>query len=133
MKKLVLGLAAVAAFTGSALAADLPARTYTKAPPMVAAVSSTDLLDVARGAGLRYVNDRSPGIRRLKSGKGMRYLDADGRSVRDPATLSRIKALAIPPAWTKVWISPRPDGHIQAIGFDDLKPVALRPTVIHAQ
>jgi DNA topoisomerase-1 len=86
---------------------------------MAAAVSLTDPINAARDAGLRYMTDRGPGIRRLKSGKGMRYLDPDGRPVRDPATLSRIKALAIPPAWTKVWISSSPDGHIQATGRDD--------------
>ncbi|HEU0034124.1 MAG TPA: DNA topoisomerase IB, partial [Kofleriaceae bacterium] len=59
-----------------------------------------------------------PGIRRLKRGRGFRYVSADGKAVRDPATLSRIRALAIPPAWTDVWISPDPDGHIQATGRD---------------
>ena len=86
---------------------------------MAAVVSPTDPVIAARDAGLRYVTDRSPGISRRKSGKGMRYLDPDGRPVRDPATLARIKALAIPPAWTKVWISPWPNGHIQATGRDD--------------
>jgi DNA topoisomerase-1 len=86
---------------------------------MAATASPTDPVTVARDAGLRYVTDRSPGIRRRKSGKGMRYLDPDGRPVRDATTLSRIKALAIPPAWTKVWISPWSNGHIQATGRDD--------------
>ncbi len=85
----------------------------------MATATPTDPMLVARDAGLRYVSDRSPGIRRQRSGKGMRYLDPDRRPVRDPATLSRIKALAIPPAWTKVWISPWPNGHIQATGRDD--------------
>jgi DNA topoisomerase-1 len=49
----------------------------------------------------------------------MRYLDADGRPIRDPSTLARIKALAIPPAWTDVWICPWPHGHIQATGRDE--------------
>src|SRR5690349_24537781 len=48
----------------------------------------------------------------------MRYLGVDGRPIRDPQTLARIKALAIPPAWTDVWISPWPNGHIQATGRD---------------
>ena len=74
---------------------------------------------VARDAGLRYVNDESPGIRRVKSGRSFRYVDPDGRPVRDPETLARIKALVIPPAWTEVWICPRADGHIQATGRDD--------------
>ncbi len=74
---------------------------------------------VAREAGLRYVSDRSPGIRRLRSGKSFRYEDPAGGAVRDRDTLDRIKALAIPPAWTEVWISPGADGHIQATGRDD--------------
>ena len=74
---------------------------------------------MARDAGLRYVNDESPGIRRLKSGRSFRYVNSDGRAVRDPETLARIKALVIPPAWTEVWICPRADGHIQATGRDD--------------
>jgi DNA topoisomerase-1 len=48
----------------------------------------------------------------------MRYLNVDGRPIRDPATLARIKALAIPPAWTEVWICPWANGHIQATGRD---------------
>ncbi len=74
---------------------------------------------IAKEAGLRYVSDDSPGIRRVKQGRSMRYVDPDGRAIRDPETLARIKALAIPPAWTDVWICPRPDGHIQATGRDD--------------
>jgi DNA topoisomerase-1 len=81
--------------------------------------SPTDPRGTARDAGLRYVSDREPGIRRIPAAKGMRYLGVDGRPVRDPQTLARIKALAIPPAWTDVWISPRADGHIQATGRDD--------------
>lgn len=84
-------------------------------------VESKDTSDpaaVAREAGLRHVSDESPGIRRVKRGRSMSYADADGRPVRDAATLARIKALAIPPAWTDVWICPRPDGHIQATGRD---------------
>ncbi len=80
--------------------------------------TAADPAAVARDAGLRYVNDESPGIRRLKSDRSFRYLDRDGRPIRDPETLVRIKALVIPPAWTEVWICPRPDGHIQATGRD---------------
>ena len=72
----------------------------------------------ARVAGLTYVNDEEPGIRRKRSGRGFRYLDARGETVRDRETLARIKALAIPPAWTDVWISADPNGHIQASGRD---------------
>jgi DNA topoisomerase-1 len=67
---------------------------------------------------LAYVNDQEQGLRRLAHGKGFSYVDEDGRTVKDEATLARIKALAIPPAWTSVWICPDPNGHIQAIGRD---------------
>jgi DNA topoisomerase-1 len=79
---------------------------------------ATDPQEAAEAAGLRYVTDASPGIRRKRSGKGFRYVGADGRSVRDAATLARIRALAIPPAYTDVWICPTPNGHIQATGRD---------------
>jgi DNA topoisomerase I len=69
-------------------------------------------------AGLRYAHDGGAGITRLRFGKGTRYMDASGRPVRDAATLARIKALVIPPAWTDVWICPWPNGHIQATGRD---------------
>lgn len=72
----------------------------------------------AEAAGLRYVSDASPGIRRTRSGKGFRYAGPDGRAIRDAATLDRIRALAIPPAYTDVWICPSPNGHIQATGRD---------------
>lgn len=85
-------------------------------------MSSTATLDdpaaVAADAGLRYVSDASPGVRRLRCGRGFRYLWADGTPVTDDATRERIRALVIPPAWTAVWICPRPDGHIQATGRD---------------
>jgi DNA topoisomerase-1 len=86
---------------------------------MVFTASPDDPLVAARDAGLRYVTDQSPGIRRRRSGKGLRYLDAQGRPVCDPETRARIKALAIPPAWTEVWICPVANGHIQATGRDD--------------
>ena len=72
----------------------------------------------ARAAGLRYVSDDSRGIARRRIGKAFRYLHADGSTVRDRATLGRIRALAIPPAWTDVWICERDDGHVQATGRD---------------
>lgn len=68
--------------------------------------------------GLRYVVDRAPGIVRLRRGRGFRYRDAGGRPVRDAATLARIRQLAIPPAWTEVWICSDPCGHLQATGRD---------------
>src|SRR5688572_19315843 len=72
----------------------------------------------ARAAGLRYVNDATPGISRQRAGSAFRYLGTNGAAVRDKATLARIRALAIPPAWEKVWICPREDGHLQATGRD---------------
>jgi DNA topoisomerase-1 len=72
----------------------------------------------AQAAGLRYVSDTTPGIRRLRSGRGFRYVDADGRTIRDKAVLERIRRLAIPPAYTDVWICPVPNGHLQATGRD---------------
>lgn len=74
--------------------------------------------EAAEEAGLRYVSDEKPGITRRKAGAGFTYRGADGKPVRDKAALARIRALAIPPAWTEVWISPRADGHIQATGRD---------------
>ena len=67
---------------------------------------------------LAYVNDQEQGLRRVATDKGFSYVDEDGRTVKDEATLARIKALVIPPAWTSVWICPDPNGHIQAIGRD---------------
>jgi DNA topoisomerase-1 len=72
----------------------------------------------AQAAGLRYVTDAAPGIRRKRAGGGFSYVDADGRTIKDQATLARIRGLAIPPAYTDVWISPSPTGHIQATGRD---------------
>ncbi|HEU5176544.1 MAG TPA: DNA topoisomerase IB, partial [Burkholderiales bacterium] len=72
----------------------------------------------ARAAGLHYVNDAAPGISRQRAGTGFRYLRPDGRALRDAATLARIRKLAIPPAWERVWICTREDGHLQATGRD---------------
>lgn len=74
--------------------------------------------EAAQNAGLRYVSDEEPGIERQKRGKGFRYLLPSGKPVSDPATLARIRKLAIPPAYTDVWICARADGHIQATGRD---------------
>ena len=72
----------------------------------------------AASAGLRYVSDGEPGIGRKRAGTGWSYTGLDGAPIRDRATIKRIKALGILPAYTDVWISPDPDGHIQATGRD---------------
>jgi DNA topoisomerase I len=70
------------------------------------------------GTALAYVHDHDPGLRRTVDARGMRYRDDAGAPVSDEETLERIRALAIPPAWTQVWICPDPAGHIQAVGRD---------------
>ena len=76
----------------------------------------TDAADIPQG--LTWCSDELPGIRRTAAGDGFHYHDAQGRPVTDEKALERIRALAIPPAWTEVWICPRASGHIQAIGRD---------------
>ena len=76
------------------------------------------LRSAAEEAGLVYVDDSRPGLTRKRSGTGFRYLDAKGAPVRDKRVLARIRALAIPPAYTDVWICARGSGHIQATGRD---------------
>ncbi|MGW4365529.1 DNA topoisomerase IB [Nocardia takedensis] len=66
---------------------------------------------------LRRSDPDAPGIRRVRRGRGFSY-SADGETVRDEQTLDRIRALVVPPAWREVWISPHPNGHIQAVGLD---------------
>ena len=72
----------------------------------------------AEEAGLRYVTDRRPGIRRRRAGKGWSYIGVDGERITDPDRIAWFKRLAIPPAWTAVWICPIKRGHIQATGRD---------------
>jgi DNA topoisomerase-1 len=84
-----------------------------RAPPV-----AVDPAESAKQAGLRYVSDDSPGIRRVRSGSGFRYVGPDGKPVRDDETLARIRSLAVPPAWTDVWICPKDNGHLQATGRD---------------
>ena len=69
-------------------------------------------------AGLRYVTDDMPGIRRQKRGTGFTYIDPDGKVIREPAMLHRFRALVIPPAWTSVWICPLAEGHLQVTARD---------------
>ncbi|QYC10821.1 DNA topoisomerase IB [Brevundimonas nasdae] len=68
--------------------------------------------------GLSWCSDDNPGLSRRRAGKGWSYRDAKGQVVNDARVLARIRALAIPPAWTDVWICPRANGHIQATGRD---------------
>jgi DNA topoisomerase-1 len=77
-----------------------------------------DPREAAEEAGLRYVTDDGPGITRRRVGKGFSYRQPGGGRLTDKAALARIRALAIPPAYTQVWICPHPDGHIQATGRD---------------
>ncbi|HZV67438.1 MAG TPA: DNA topoisomerase IB [Telluria sp.] len=86
--------------------------------PAALGLLAADAPSAARSAGLRYVHDSMPGIARLADGAAFRYADAHGEAVRDEATLARIKSLAIPPAWTEVWICARDNGHLQATGRD---------------
>lgn len=78
----------------------------------------TTFEEAARSAGLRYVSDEAPGIKRIRRGKRFSYVMPDGEPVRDAATLERIRKLAIPPAYEDVWICPSPNGHLQASGRD---------------
>jgi DNA topoisomerase I len=89
-----------------------------KPPPAVDPAELVDPVESARAAGLRYVSDLTPGIRRSRAGKAFTYAEPDGRTIRDKETIGRIQRLAIPPAWTDVWICPDPRGHIQATGRD---------------
>jgi DNA topoisomerase-1 len=68
--------------------------------------------------GLYYSSDADPGIRRRRAGRGFSYRDPHGRTIRDPERIAWIRSLAVPPAWTDVWICPRPDGHLLATGRD---------------
>src|SRR5215212_1657675 len=75
-------------------------------------------VEAAAQAGLRYVSDDRPGIRRRRVGRAFTYVDPAGQRIRDAEVIARIKSLVIPPAWTDVWICPDPGGHIQATARD---------------
>src|SRR5262245_37062069 len=77
-----------------------------------------DPLASAKAAGLRYVSDDKPGIQRIRRGNNFVYIGTDGQPIQDEKELQRIKSLAIPPAWTDVWICPIANGHIQATARD---------------
>jgi DNA topoisomerase-1 len=97
-------------------------RSDTKLEPVPVSIASLgNGAEAAQLVGLRYVSDDVPGITRKPAKNGFRYYDADGMPIRDEDTLARIKSLAIPPAWTDVWICPRNNGHIQATGRDAKK------------
>jgi DNA topoisomerase I len=76
-----------------------------------------DYSKAAKAADLIYVNDKSPGIQRIKKGNAFTYI-YDSKPLKNEEEIKRIKKLAIPPAWTNVWICPKENGHIQATGFD---------------
>src|SRR5687767_12128875 len=87
-------------------------------------IPARKLMNVARDhkrsaqiVNLTYVTDTSPGINRVKNGKGFEFV-YQGKRVRDKETIQRIRKLVIPPAWENVWISPKENGHIQATGID---------------
>ncbi len=86
---------------------------------MTTAIFIDENVRTAKEAGLRYVSDDQPGYRRQRVGRGFAYYDTRGKRITDEATLARIKALVLPPAWTEVWICPNSRGHIQATGRDD--------------
>ena len=75
-------------------------------------------VESAEAAGLRYVSDIMPGIRRKKSGRGFTYHRPDGNVISNGNELARIRALVIPPAWNEVWICTNPNGHIQVTARD---------------
>ena len=77
-----------------------------------------EYVGAAEAAGLRYVTDATPGIRRRRHGRGFSYVDAEGRVIREREQLRRFRALVIPPAWTDVWICADPGGHLQVTARD---------------
>jgi DNA topoisomerase-1 len=90
----------------------------TKAGRSTVVATATTGPAAARDAGLHYVADDAPGLRRRKAGKGFLYLDGNGKRITAPTTLARIRALAIPPAYLDVWICPDARGHLQATARD---------------
>lgn len=107
-----------AAATRRARRPSRPTWSHNDAPPVTASPTSSPTGAPTSVPGLRHSTDAAPGIGRRRAGRGFAYRHANGRTVRDQATLDRIAALAIPPAWTDVWICPEPNGHLQATGRD---------------
>src|ERR1700712_3709059 len=91
----------------------ISSRSKQKSPPS-AALSPVEGITAARNAGLRYVTDTQNGFTRILQGKTFSYRNAQGENLAVPHELARIQQLAIPPAWTDVWICPSALGHIQA-------------------
>lgn len=96
----------------------LSSRMARASSPDLPSKVSRSQRDAARAYGLVAVSDDAPGITRVKRGKGFVYRTPSGALVRDEAVIKRINSLAIPPAWTQVWICPNPHGHVQATGRD---------------
>ncbi|MGE4240000.1 DNA topoisomerase IB [Ramlibacter sp.] len=94
------------------------ARAEAESAPPPDTAGAVDPREAAEVAGLQYVSDEQPGIRREQAGDLVAYFKDNGDPVHDDATLERIRKLAIPPAWTEVWICARANGHIQATGRD---------------
>ncbi len=101
-------------------AKDLPIPTAAaETPPAAPAVDpSAEARATAKAAGLRYASDEHPGYRRQRRGKAFQYFDSDGKRIADKEEIARLNKLAVPPAWTEVWLCPSPRGHIQATGRD---------------
>jgi len=102
--------------TGKPLSTSLASVRSRIAAPASALIAEAQA--AADGAGLHYVTDESPGITRLVARRDFVYADANGKRVIDTETLARIRSLAIPPAWSDVWICPDARGHLQATGRD---------------
>lgn len=81
--------------------------------------SDPSLVKDLKKADLRYVSDSTSGITRKRNGKSFKYFDTEGKVITSEIILNRIKELAIPPAWSNVWICPSPSGYLQTIGFDE--------------
>src|SRR5947199_10159024 len=90
--------------------------TKTRNDKAVEAVFAAESAEAAEEAGLHYISDDRPGYTRRGNNGEFEYLDTQGKRIRDEQRLRRIKRLAIPTAWTDVWICPSPTGHIQATG-----------------
>ena len=96
-------------------------RIVAKTPKRTRRIDATpveEAAEAARDAGLVYVADEEPGIRRKRSGRGFSYIGPAGKTISDRGQLARIRSIAVPPAWTDVWICSSPRGHIQATGRD---------------